>query len=49
MEEFCKTNGYERKNVLFTFKGKEVFESDTPDLIGYKEGDNIVGYDRLNL
>ena len=47
MEEFCKTNGLERKNVRFMLKGREVFELDTPQLIGMKKGDNIVAYKRL--
>ena len=38
------------KQVRFKFKGREVFESDTPDLIGMKKGDNnnIDAYGRLN-
>ena len=48
MEEFCKTNGLERKNVRFMLKGREVFELDTPQLIGMKKGDNIVAYKRFN-
>ena len=49
MEEYCKKSGYKRETVRFMFKGREVFESDTPDLIGMKHGDNIDAYDRLNL
>ena len=48
MEEYCKNNGYERKQVRFMFKGRQVFQSDTPDLIGMKQGDNIDVYGRLN-
>ena len=47
MEEFCEKSGYELKTVRFEFKGREVFESDTPKLIGMKHGDNIDVYTRL--
>ena len=49
MEEFCEKSGYELKTVRFEFKGREVFESDTPKLIGMKHGDNIDVYTRLKL
>ena len=49
MKAFCKTNSLERKNVRFMLKGREVFEIDTPELVGLKKGDNIVAYKRLNL
>ena len=49
MEEFCEKSGLDRKTVCFMFKGREVFETDTPKLIGMKHGDNIDVYDRLNL
>ena len=49
MEEYCKNSDVERKQVCFMFKGREVFESDTPELIGMKHGDNIDAYDRLDL
>ena len=49
MENFCETNGVERKNVRFMFEGREVFEEDTLNSIGMKEGDNIDAYERLHL
>ena len=49
MEEFCEKNDLDRKKVCFMFKGREVFQTDTPKLIGMKHGDNIDVYDRLNL
>ena len=48
MEQFCKSIRLERKDVCFYFKGKEVFESTTPESIGMKGNDVIQGYDRLN-
>ena len=30
------------------FKGREVFEEDTPDSIGMKPGDNVDVYERLH-
>ena len=49
MEEYCEKSGRERNTVRFMFKGREVFESDTPELIGMKQGDNIDAYGRLDL
>ena len=49
MEEYYKKSGRESNTVRFMFKGREVFESDTPELIGMKHGDNIDAYDRLDL
>ena len=49
MDEFLKTNGLVSKNVCFMLNGKELSESDTPDLIGMKQGDNIDAYERLHL
>ena len=49
MEEYCKKSGLDRKKARFMFKGREVFDSDTPDLIGMKKGDNTDNYDRLDL
>ena len=49
MEEFCEKSGLDRKTVCFMFKGREVFETDTPKLIGMKHGDNIDVYTRLKL
>ena len=46
MEEYCEKSGREKKKFRFMFKGREVFKSDTPDLIGYKEGDKIDAHDR---
>ena len=46
MEEYCKESGYKIKQVRFAFKGREVFESDTPELLGMKYGDNIDVYKR---
>ena len=48
MEEYCKKNGYEKKQVRFMFKGREVFETDTPKLIGMELGGNIDAFGRLN-
>ena len=49
MDEFCEKSGYKRNTVCFEFKGREVFESDTPKSIGVKHGDIIDVYERLNL
>ena len=49
MDEYCKNKGLQRKNVRFVFNGRKVFETDTPKLIGMKEGDNIDAYERLQL
>ena len=49
MEEYCEKLGLEMNQVRFMFKGREVFEHQTPKSIGMKEGDNIDGYERLDL
>ena len=49
MDEYYKKKGLDRKSVRFMFKGREVFEEDTPKLIGMKEGDNSDAYERLHL
>ena len=49
MDEYCKKKGLEKKQVRFMFKGREVLETDIPDLIGMKQGDNIDAYERLHL
>ena len=49
MEEYCEKKGYEKKHVRFMFKGREVFEHQTPKSINLKEGDNIDAYERLDL
>ena len=45
MKEYC---GLETKPVRFMFERRQVFESDTPDLIGMKQGNNIDAHGRLN-
>ena len=49
MDEYCKKKGLDRKNVRFVFNGRVVFQTDTPKLIGMKEGDNIEAHERLDL
>ena len=46
MFEFCKAKGLERSSVSFMYNGREVFENDSPNSIGLKEGDNIDCFDR---
>ena len=47
MEEYCEKKSLEKKHVRFMFKGKQVFEADTPKSIGMKNGDNIDAYERF--
>ena len=46
MTDFCKTRGLEKEMVCFMYNGLEVAETDTPESIGLKEGDNIDCFDR---
>lgn len=46
MMDFCKLKNLDRKLVCFIFNGREVFETDTPESIGLKEGDNIDCYEK---
>ena len=41
MEKFCKATGIKRENIIFMFKGKEVFETYKPKSISMKVGDAI--------
>ena len=50
MADFCKIRGLEKEMVRFIHNGREILETDTPESIGLKEGDNIDCFDRwLNL
>ena len=44
--DFCKIRGLEKEKVCFMYNGREVTETDTPESIGLKEGDNIDCFDR---
>ena len=46
MADFCKTRGLVKEMVCFMYNGQEVFETDTPNSIDLKEGDNIDCFDR---
>ena len=41
INDVCKKSGIHRDRLCFMYKGREVFESDTPNSIGLKEGDII--------
>ena len=45
--DFCKIRGLEKEKVCFMYNGREVNETDTPESIGLKEGDNIDCFDRF--
>ena len=46
MADFCETRGLQKEMVCFMYNGEEVFETDTPNSIDLKEGDNIDCFDR---
>ena len=46
MADFCKISGLEKAKVSFMYNGREVIETDTPESIGLKEGDNTDCFDR---
>lgn len=46
MTDFCKKRGLQRNMVSFMYNDREIFESDTPNSICMKEGDNIDCFDK---
>ena len=44
MDEYCKATGEDRNSIYFEYKGREVYETDTPKSIGFVEGDTIEVY-----
>ena len=46
MNEYCKRTGLDRDQIVFTFKGRELKETDSPDFCEMKEGDFIEAYKR---
>ena len=49
MNDFCQIRGLKRKLVCFIYNGREVFETDTPESIGLKEGDYVDCFDRFSV
>ena len=41
MCEVCEKKGVDRENVKFMYNGKEIFETDTFNSVGMKNGDII--------
>ena len=46
MDDYCKATGEDRKSIYFVYKGREVYETDTPKSIGFVAGDIIEVYDK---
>ena len=41
IENYCNKNGLHPKSVRFIFEGERIKESDTPELLGMEDGDEI--------